>query len=72
MGRNPMYKNSFIIESCKLCGAEFYNAMERCSVCGNMFLTGKKVDEKTWQDKKRTLVRVRVKEILKANVDKSI
>ena len=41
-------ENSFIIDKCDACGFISYNPINRCPQCGNMILTGEKVDKATW------------------------
>ena len=60
-------KESFTIETCGVCGTQFYNVMGRCANCGNMILTSEKYDELTWRNKKASIVKARAKETLKQN-----
>ena len=53
-----------IIDRCDNCGFESCGIIAHCPQCGNTILTSEKLDAKTWRDRKRILVRARVKETL--------
>ena len=64
-------KENFIIESCGACGTQFYATILCCINCGNMILTAKKVNEKTWRLKKRDIIKARIKKTLNSNRNKT-
>jgi ribosomal protein L37E len=58
-------KNSFIIDSCNFCGAEYYHTMAECAVCGNKILDASRVDKETWDRCKEDHFKKQVEAFLK-------